>query len=82
MKVSFTASSGGLTQYDGAWEMEQMFVPNLGTRWTAKTEGYSTTQIQVAAVQAAKAAVWHMPTAPDANPAGAFPIRNREIFFH
>jgi hypothetical protein len=46
IKVSFTANSGGVTQYDGAWQLEEMFVPGLGLRWTAKTANYSTTQIR------------------------------------
>ncbi len=46
LKVSFTASSGGQTDYDGAWEMEDIFDPQQGLRWTAKAAaGYSTTQI-------------------------------------
>ncbi len=46
IKVSFTAKSGGVTQYDGAWQMEEMFVPGLGFRWTARTDNYTTTQIR------------------------------------
>jgi hypothetical protein len=46
IKVSFIANSGGVTQYDGAWQMEEMFVPGIGFRWTATTENYSTTQIR------------------------------------
>jgi hypothetical protein len=46
IKVSFTVSSGGQTEYDGDWEMEEIHVPRLGTRWTAMTAGgYSTTEI-------------------------------------
>jgi hypothetical protein len=46
LKVKFTVTSGGETQYDGAWEMEDMFDPAQGLRWTAKAEaGFTTTQI-------------------------------------
>ena len=46
LKVSFTVNSGGQTEYDGAWEMEDIFDPQQGLRWTAQAEaGYSTTQI-------------------------------------
>lgn len=46
LKVSFTVKSGGQTEYDGNWEMEDIFDPQQGLRWTAQTEaGYSTTQI-------------------------------------
>lgn len=46
LKVSFTVNSGGETQYDGQWEMEDIFDPQQGLRWTASTAaGYTTTQI-------------------------------------
>jgi hypothetical protein len=46
LKVSFTVNSGGQTQYDGAWEMEEMFDPQQGLRWTATAAaGFTTTQI-------------------------------------
>jgi hypothetical protein len=45
LKVSFQVDSGGQTQYDGDWEMEEIYAPGLGQRWTAKTAGYSTMQI-------------------------------------
>ena len=46
LKVTFTVNSGGQTEYDGAWEMEDMFDPQQGLRWTAKAAaGYTTTQI-------------------------------------
>ena len=42
----FTVNSGGQTEYDGAWEMEDMFDPQQGLRWTAKAAaGYTITQI-------------------------------------
>jgi hypothetical protein len=46
LKVRFTVDSGGRTQYDGVWEMEDTFDPKLGLRWTAKGPGgYSVTRI-------------------------------------
>jgi hypothetical protein len=46
LKVKFTVTSSGETQYDGAWEMEDVFDPTQGLRWTAKAEaGFTTTQI-------------------------------------
>jgi hypothetical protein len=46
LRVSFTVTSAGETQYDGAWQMEEFFVPGVGLRWAAKAAaGYTTTQI-------------------------------------
>jgi hypothetical protein len=46
LKVSFTVNSGGQTEYDGAWEMEDISDPQRGLRWTAKAAaGYTTTRI-------------------------------------
>ncbi len=46
LKVTFTVNSGGQTQYDGAWEMEDLYDPRQGLRWTANAAaGYATTQI-------------------------------------
>src|ERR1700722_10529582 len=46
LKVAFTVNSGGQTEYDGQWEMEDRFDPQQGLRWTAKAAaGYTTTQI-------------------------------------
>lgn len=39
LKISFTVNSGGQTQYDGDWKMEDMFDPSLGSRWTATGPG-------------------------------------------
>ncbi len=47
LKTSFTVNSGGRTKYDGAWTMEEIFAPGLGTRWTATAAaGYTTTRIR------------------------------------
>jgi hypothetical protein len=49
LKVSFTVDSRGETNYDGAWEMEDLFAPRQGHRWTATAEsGYTTTSIATA----------------------------------
>ena len=46
LKVAFTANSLGQTNYDGGWEMEDVYVPGKGTRWSAKAvAGYETTRI-------------------------------------
>jgi len=46
LKVTFTVDSRGQTNYDGAWEMEDLFAPGLGHRWTATAaSGYTTTGI-------------------------------------
>src|ERR1039458_445593 len=43
LKVPFTTNSGGQTEYDGAWKMEDVFDPQQGLRWTAKAGGGFTT---------------------------------------
>ncbi len=49
LKVSFTADSRGETNYDGAWEMEDLFAPRRGHRWSATAaSGYTTTGIAAA----------------------------------
>ena len=47
LKVTFTTNSGGQTEYDGAWKMEDVFDPQQGLRWTAKAAGggFATTRI-------------------------------------
>jgi hypothetical protein len=46
LKVSFMVNSGGQTRYDGEWQMEEMFLPDHGFRWTAKSSsGFSGTAI-------------------------------------
>jgi len=46
LKVHFTVDSRGETNYDGAWDMEDRYVPGQGLHWTAKsTAGYSITGI-------------------------------------
>jgi|SRR5579863_1728772 len=46
LKVTFTVNSGGQTDYDGLWEMEDVSDPKLGLRWTARAAaGYTTSRI-------------------------------------
>lgn len=48
LKVRFTVDSAGQTDYDGAWQMEDVFDPAKGLRWTATGPGnYSITRISV-----------------------------------
>lgn len=49
LKVKFTVDSLGKTNYDGAWEMEDLFAPRRGHRWSATAaSGYTTTGIAAA----------------------------------
>jgi len=46
LKIAFTVNSGGQTEYDGAWKMEEVFDPRQGFRWTANAAaGYAITRI-------------------------------------
>jgi len=46
LKVRFAVDSQGQTNYDGTWETDDVFDPQRGLRWTAKTSsGYRTTRI-------------------------------------
>ena len=46
LKASFTVNSGGQTDYDGPWQMEDISDPKQGLRWTATASaGYTTIQI-------------------------------------
>lgn len=49
LKVSFIVDAGGETNYDGDWEMEDLFAPGQGHRWTATAaSGYTITQVSPA----------------------------------
>ena len=42
LKVRLTVDSGGQTNHDGEWEMEDQFAPGQGLHWTAKSStGYA-----------------------------------------
>ncbi len=46
LKTAFTVNSGGATEYDGAWQMEDTFDPSQGLRWTASAgAAYTITEI-------------------------------------
>jgi hypothetical protein len=46
LKIVFTTDSLGQTNYDGAWELEDLFLPGHGLHWTAHAAaGYSITGI-------------------------------------
>ena len=49
LKVNFAVNSLGKTNHDGAWQMEDVFVPKQGHHWTATSaSGYTTTSIAAA----------------------------------
>ncbi len=39
VKTSFTVTSGGRTEYDGDWQMDEIYSPNMGVHLTARTGG-------------------------------------------
>lgn len=46
LKINFAVDSQGETDYDGDWELEDLYVPGQGLHWTAKAAaGYSITGI-------------------------------------
>jgi hypothetical protein len=46
LKASFTVFSDGQTKYSGDWQLEEIYDPRLGLRWTASLPGsYSITRI-------------------------------------
>ena len=46
LKIAFAVDSLGQTDYDGTWEMEEVFTPGQGFHWTAKTPaGYAIARI-------------------------------------
>ncbi|HTA46583.1 MAG TPA: hypothetical protein VK789_29265 [Bryobacteraceae bacterium] len=46
LKVTFTVDSGGQTEHDGIWEMEDIFDPGQGLHWTAtSSDGYQITGV-------------------------------------
>lgn len=48
LKVNFTVDSGGQTNYDGAWEMEDISIPEKGLHWTAKSAtGYTVNRLSL-----------------------------------
>lgn len=50
LKINFTVDSGGQTNYDGAWEMEDINIPEQGLHWTAKSAtGYTVNRLSLTA---------------------------------
>src|ERR1700722_3267537 len=46
LDVTFKVDSGGVTQYDGTWQMQDVFDPRQGMRWSAKlNDQFARTQI-------------------------------------
>jgi hypothetical protein len=46
LKVTFMVNSAGATNHDGSWEMEDLFAPGVGFRWTARSSsGYTITRL-------------------------------------
>jgi hypothetical protein len=46
LKINFQVDSQGQTNFDGAWELEDLYIPRQGLRWTAKAAaGYAITGI-------------------------------------
>jgi hypothetical protein len=70
VKTSFTVTSGGQTQFDGDWQLDEIYSPHLGDRLTARTGGNVFEQLKT----------------PTANyqdtPAGIFPLRLHEARGH
>jgi hypothetical protein len=70
LKTSFTVTSGGQTQFDGDWQMEQIFAPGLGVRLTARTGGDVFEQLKTSSLSY------------QSTPAGIFPLRLHEAHGH
>jgi hypothetical protein len=48
LKVTFTTDSQGQTNYDGAWELEDLFLPGHGLNWSARAAaGYNITGVSM-----------------------------------
>jgi hypothetical protein len=70
VKSSFTVTSGGKTEYDGDWQLEEIYSPSLGVRLTARTAGSVFEQI--------KTSTSHYQDTPGGN----FPLRLHEARGH
>ena len=70
LKTSFTVTSGGQTEYDGDWQMDEIFSPSLGFHLKARTSG----------------AVFELLNTSNltyqSTPAGTFPLRLHEAHGH
>jgi hypothetical protein len=70
VKTSFTVTSGGRTEYDGDWQLDEMYSPRLGVRLTARTAGSVFEQLK-------KSTSHYQDT-----PGGNFPLRLHEARGH
>lgn len=70
LKTSFTVTSGGRTEFDGDWQMGEVFSPSLGVHLTARTAGYVFEQLKTGNL------------AYQSTPAGTFPLRLHEAHGH
>jgi hypothetical protein len=70
LKTSFTVTSGGRTEFDGDWQLDEMYSPSLGDRLTARTGGSVFEQLKTRTAN-------YQDT-----PAGNFPLRLHEARGH
>lgn len=70
LKTSFTVTSGGRTEFDGDWQMDETFSPGLGVHLTARTSGYVFEQLKTSNLTYQN------------TPAGSFPLRLHEAHGH
>jgi hypothetical protein len=70
VKTSFTVTSGGRTEFDGDWQLDEIYSPSLGDRLTARTAGSVFEQLKTS-----------MANYQD-TPGGTFPLRLHEARGH
>jgi hypothetical protein len=62
LDVTFKVDSGGLTEYDGTWQMQDVFDPKQGMRWTARlNDQFSRLQISANGKLYSESAIDHIP---------------------
>jgi hypothetical protein len=70
VKTSFTVTSGGRTEFDGDWQLDETYSPSLGERLTARTAGSVFEQLKTSTAN-------YQDT-----PGGTFPLRLHEARGH
>jgi hypothetical protein len=70
LKTSFTVTSGGRTEFDGDWQLDEIYSPSLGDRLTARTGGSVFEQLKTLTAN-------YQDT-----PGGTFPLRLHEARGH
>jgi hypothetical protein len=70
LKTSFTVTSGGRTEFDGDWQLDEIYSPSLGDRLTARTAGSVFEQLKTSTAN-------YQDT-----PGGTFPLRLHEARGH